>query len=279
MPRALKRARALVPAARFVLPVSGHRISLREPTGVEDLLLADAPIGDPALALALIERLAWADTQLDFGALAVVDIDTLILRLRKSVIGDQLSASMRCDVAPCASRVEFSFRIDDYLEHHRPRALPDSGHGRLVAAAEAGWYRLGGGADGDAEFRLPVLADQIAVAGVSDPVQALAGRCIRAPRLSARLVRRIERAMQRLAPALAGPLQGSCPDCGARLTVQFEARSFCLQELRDRARFVYDDIDALAGRYHWSERSILRLPQARRASYADRLRRFVAASV
>ena len=46
-----------------------------------------------------------------------------------------------------------------------------------------------------------------------------------------------------LAPALAGPLQGHCPDCGAAVDGPFDPRRYCLRELRDRARFVYDDVD------------------------------------
>ena len=266
-----------VPAARFALPVSGHRVCVRQPTGVEDLLLADSPIEDPQLTLALVRRLAWSDGDLDWAALPVVDIDALILRLRQCVIGDHISTSVLCGVTSCESRVEFSFRIDGYLEHHRPRSLTSPLRSAVAAADKAGWYRLHGGGSEDADFRLPVLADQIAVAGVENPEQALVARCIRAQRMSARLLERIERAMERLAPALAGPVQGNCPDCGAQIVASFDARRFCLQEMRNRALFVYDDINVLAERYHWSERSILRLPQMRRASYVERARKSVAA--
>jgi hypothetical protein len=61
------------------------------------------------------------------------------------------------------------------------------------------------------------------------------------------------------------------------VTVHFDPRRFCLRELRDRARFVYDDVDVLARRYHWSERAILTLPAARRASYAELARQAGAA--
>lgn len=79
--------------------------------------------------------------------------------------------------------------------------------------------------------------------------------------------------MAALAPPLAGPLQGPCPHCASPIAARFEARLYCLQELRDRARFIFDDIDALAERYHWSERAILTLPHLRRTSYVERARR------
>ncbi len=59
--------------------------------------------------------------------------------------------------------------------------------------------------------------------------------------------------MQALAPDLASELQGRCPECGATVAVRFEPRRYCLTELRDRARFLFADVDALAQRYHWSE--------------------------
>jgi hypothetical protein len=80
-----------------------------------------------------------------------------------------------------------------------------------------------------------------------------------------------------LAPAQAGPMQGQCPHCGSAITALFQPRQYCLRELRERARFVYDDIDALAERYHWSERAILRLPAARRTHYVERARQARAA--
>ena len=70
---------------------------------------------------------------------------------------------------------------------------------------------------------------------------------------------------------------GACPQCGAPITALFQARHYCLRELRDRARFVFDDIDVLAERYHWSERAILTLPLARRTQYAERARQALAA--
>ena len=73
-------------------------------------------------------------------------------------------------------------------------------------------------------------------------------------------------------------MQGQCPHCGAALDRPASMpRQYCLRELRDRARFVYDDIDALAERYHWSEQAILRLPAARRSQYVERARQARAA--
>ena len=67
-------------------------------------------------------------------------------------------------------------------------------------------------------------------------------------------------------------------ECGTAIEARFDARLFCLQELCDRARFVYDDVDAIAARHHWSEAEILALPGERRIQYAERARQSRAAT-
>jgi hypothetical protein len=260
-----------LPVTRFVMPVSGVRVMLRQPTGIEDLLLSDHRRDDPAVVLRLVERLGQADIEVDWGGFPVTDIDTLILRLRQFVLGNVLSSSLTCAARDCGSRVEISFGIDSYLAHHRPHkgALVRRSWGVAVPEQD-GWYRLTGDDHSTTTFRLPTLRDQIAVAGLSDGPELLAQRCIRSDERSARISARIDAAMSAYAPPLAGPLLGRCPDCGTEITARFEAREYCLQEFASRARFVYDDIDTLAERYHWSERAILAMPQARRVRYVER---------
>src|SRR3954451_1417668 len=95
---------------RFEVPLSGLTITLREPTGADDLLLAEYQGDDPHLLLRLIERLAEADV--DWSDLAVFDIDTLILRLRQGMIGDRVSSHVAC--AGCGGRGDLSFGIETY---------------------------------------------------------------------------------------------------------------------------------------------------------------------
>jgi hypothetical protein len=75
--------------------------------------------------------------------------------------------------------------------------------------------------------------------------------------------------MEAMAPSLSSDLEGVCPECGASVSLYFDARWFCLRELRDRARFLYQDVDLLARRYHWTESEILSMPRTRRTSYAE----------
>jgi len=284
--------------AQFVLPVSGVAVALRQPTGAEDLLLTEHRVDDPALALALAERLGRTDPALDWAELPVSDIDTLIVRLRQAILGNRVIAEVTCANASCGQRADLPFGIDAYLAHHRP----GPGRGRDWSAENSTdapeWFVLHAAAPGGinarkaqragktrrtgddvptgaeaVRFRLPTLADQIAVDGLPDAVAALAARCIRPSTLPGRTRARVEAAMAALAPSLAGPLQGPCPHCASPIAARFEARLYCLQELSDRARFIFDDIDALAERYHWSERAILTLPHVRRTSYVERARR------
>ena len=269
----------LAPVAEFVLPVSGLAVALIAPTGAEEVLLAERRADDAALALALAERLARAATPVDWAALSIADIDVLVARLRIAVVGERVVGEAACVAPACAEKVDLSFRLSDWLDHHRPRHGAPKGRGwRAEPAADAPPWQvlLVGGAEA-ARFRLPTLADQIAVQNAADPAAALAERVTRPAGLPARLRSRAEAAMAWLAPAQAGPMLGRCPHCGSAITALFQPRQYCLRELSERARFVYDDIDALAERYHWSERAILRLPATRRSHYVERARQARAA--
>jgi hypothetical protein len=265
-------------AIRLTAPLSGVTVTLKEPTGVDDLLLAEHRSDDPSMVLRLIERLAKPATDIDWGAQAVFDIDTMILRLRQAVLGDGIRSHIVC--SGCGGRVTLSFGIGTYLAHHRPHEGPLTKRGWAASAPDAtGWGRLtpeAQSAGAQPRFRLPTLNDQIAVAGVADSPRALAWRCIDPYPLPSKLAARVEMALAAYAPPLAGPLHGKCPDCDATIEARFEARRYCLQELGYRAQFVYEDVDTLAKHYHWSERAILAMPYARRTEYAERARRQVA---
>lgn len=272
---------------RFRLPVSGREVVLRHPSGAEDLLLLEAartPSGDAALALALAGRLARAvdGGPVDWPALAVTDLDATVLRLRQAVIGDRIRADVACPSPGCRQRIDLDFRIADFLAHHASQSTAARGRGWVLGPAEEpGWFCLARAPEdgtatiadspdaGPVRFRLPTSADLVEVAGHPVAAKELARRCLRPAEVPARLRRRVEAAMESLAPSLSRDLQGVCPECGATVTVLFEARRFCLRELRDRAAFLYQDVDLLARRYHWSEGEILSMPQVRRAAYVE----------
>jgi hypothetical protein len=264
-------------AARFTLPVSGIGVTLRHPTGAEDLLLIECTGNDDAAALALAQRLAEAANggEIAWANLPTTDLDVLVLRLRQAIFGDRIVSDLTCAGAACGSRVDISFGIEAYLAHHHPRAAVPRGRFWHVTACtdEPGWFNLvlqqNDAGETGARFRLPTVADQIYAAGERDPEFAMVRVCIRPDGVPAPLRRRVETVMEAMAPALSGELQGACPDCGTMVAARFDPRRYCLQEMRDRARFVYQDVDLLARRYHWAEQTILALPNGRRANYVE----------
>jgi hypothetical protein len=262
--------RRAAPRTRFVLPVSGAEIRLRPPTGREDLLLAEADAPDADVALMLAQRLGRAEG-ITWGAVTACDLDTFVLRLRQALVGDRVVADVTCRAAGCGSRIDITFDITSYLAHHRPLPMPLTrpGWSAAPAAELPGWCELRTRRGESLRFRLPSVDDLVAVAAQPDAEAALVCRCLRPADAPARLRRAAEAAMQALAPDLASELQGRCPECGAMVAVRFEPRRYCLTELRDRARFLFADVDALAQRYHWSERTILGMPNARRTRYAE----------
>ena len=248
------------------LPVSGLEVTLRQPIGAEDVLLAESSRCDTRLALALLSKIARLanETVMQWELLSVTDLDGLLLRLRQMVFGDRVRADTICLSQGCGSKVEIVFLIDEYMDYYKPYPIDD-----VELAAEAGWFQL------KAEpiaFRLPTAADRIAIALQPDPVQELLRRCIKPFDLSPSLLRQVEGAMEAIAPSLCNPLQGVCPECSAAVEVYFDPQQFSLQELRQQAIAIYEEVHLLATQYQWTEAAILKLPRDRRRQYAERIR-------
>jgi hypothetical protein len=251
------------------LPVGGRRVALRAPDGHDDLLLLESPAtpaGDAALAAALAGRLAAPADRLgplDAEGLCVTDLEALLLRVRQRALGDTLVGESTCDAPGCGRRIDVSFDINAYLGQAEPRPGPSD-----EPAGRDGWFVLRGSA---VRFRFPTAADLAAVAVAADPGRALRRLCTDPPdvELTDALLDRLDAALERLAPALPRELSATCPECGAGVTVAFDPRSFCLRELRDLAASLFDDVAAIASRFHWPEREILGLPRTRRHLYAE----------
>jgi len=245
------------------LPVSGLEVVLQLPTGAEDVLLVEAGAPSMAVALALLDRVVHRldGGAIEWAALSPTDVDVLLLVLRRRVIGDVIIADVRCAAPRCHARVDISFSITGFLDHHRP-SRPDN----VVAAADDGWLRIG---DGEVEFRLPRAVDQLAVALDPEPELALVRRCIRPEPASDAIRDDVEAAMEALAPSMFSELEGACPECGATVRATFDPLQYTLRELRDGAAYVYHEVLAIARHTHWAEADILALPTARRARYAE----------
>jgi hypothetical protein len=248
---------------RVRLPVAGTEVVLRPPVGSEEILVLEAGPPGLALALAMLGRLAHdgEGKPLDPASLAIGDVDVLLLRLRQQLVGDIVSAEEICTAPGCHARVDITFSIEAYLDHHRP-AMPPG----VLPADERDWFRLAGE---DVEFRVPRAADQLAIARAADPEQELLRRSLRPTQVTPELRERVEEAMECMAPTLWSDLEGVCPACGAVVEARFDPLQYTLLELRDRAAFVYEEVCTIAHHCHWSEAEILALPATRRSRYAD----------
>jgi hypothetical protein len=250
-------------------PITNLAVGWRDTTGHDDLVLAEGR-ADLATALRVVKRRAVMPQRGDGSRmradeLPVGDIDALIVTLRVERMGDRLIAEGSC--GHCSAMVDVDFGLAAYLAHRRPRrsrlAIPDD---------EAGWWRL---LRFDTTFRLPSAGEVIAAGDVVNHPgggrSALLAACVRGD-LSANAVRAAERAMTVLAPILRTTVSGACPECGAVVDLDVDARGLCLAELGFLAGSVLDEVHLLASAYHWRERDILDLPSTRRTAYAERIR-------
>jgi hypothetical protein len=262
---------------RVRLPASDLVLELCPPSGLDDVLLAQAAALDTELAIAFGSRLARRPDgshlgALDLAALPLTDLDVLFLEIRRMLLGNTIRADVSCPVGSCGARIDVSFRVSDYLAHHTPRRPLKRSAGlrwpRGVERRADGWFALRGT---DVSFRLPSGADRVAIRDLDSGAaeRALVTRCIRPADLPPASRRRVERAMEALAPNLADDLEGQCPECQVTVHIPFDPQRYVLAELRERAMFVYEDVHLLAGRYGWSERAILRMPRERRVRYAE----------
>lgn len=254
----------------FRMPVSGIEVELRQPTGAEDALLLEARGEAVSTSVALLERLVMPSSggRLDAGRLSITDLEALLLELRRRLFGDVISSRGRCSDEGCAAPIDLSFRIGEYLNHRGSRRPANV----TVLEQEPDWFEL---RDREARFRLVTAHDLLAAKRSRSPQRELALRTIRCPtpQLLAGVRRRVQRAMESLAPPLSGEIAGRCPACGTTISAWFDVQSYVQRELRYDAEFLYEDVHQLASRYHWDETTILSLPRMRRVQYVDRVLR------
>jgi hypothetical protein len=274
-PRPLPARRA---PALPVMPALADLPALREPTGEDELFVLEhrghpaatvlglalrlwsppsAPCGRPTTTVAgLPERLAQCQQ------LPAVCVGSIALQLRRDWFGDLVRTDAACTAPRCTQRVDVAFSISDYLDHHRPRAF----RGATPEPGGTGWLVLSGT---EVRFRVPTIGDLVAALATADPEKTLAQWCVRPDRVPAALARRIDRALAALAPSVASDVTGSCPECGQPVSLRFDPVSYALAELRDAAAGVHEQVWLLASAFGWREREILRMPQRRRAIYAE----------
>jgi hypothetical protein len=264
------------------LPVSGLELRFQAPDGNDDLAILEASGDLLERALVVLWRLAlvkehedaakapaglFAARPPDFWAgLTVTDFETALLGLRQFLFGDKVACVFRDRSHECGVRMELEFSITVFLDEARPHSPRG-----VRPGDDAGWFALPGDDGRDVRFRLPTVEDQLRAMSSADGAALLAQRCIDAAK--ARERRRAEKAMEEMAPAVSRPLAGSCPECGESLTMMLHVPRLVMDQLENQAAGIHEETDAIAAAYHWDEASILAMPQQRRRTYAETIRR------
>ena len=248
----------------FKLPVSGKEVTLRLPSGEEDVLLCEWQDDETALARALLnaitDEIAGQD-HVEWGDLPVTDFEWTLLLLRRILFGDFVRTSSSCNQLDCGAKIDISFGIGDYLAQFQMNMPAE-----VEKSPESGWFSLAGK---DIKFRLPTGNDQQAVAHVAQPELELQKRCVIPDDLSGDLLEQVQDSLESMAPAISGLLRGECRECGNMGDFYFDVQTYVLRELLDQAKFIFEDTHLLAGHYHWSEDDILNLPRQRRNRYVE----------
>jgi hypothetical protein len=252
-------------SATGLLPVSGVRLHLREPTGEDELIAQDRADPPASTILELAMRLGRdaAGRPIDWLERPAVELAAAALLIRSAWLGERIHTEALCPVPGCSEPIDVTFLISEYLEHHRP------GRFRGLLPNQDGWFGLAGT---EVSFRMPTIGDLIAALHEQGDADWLGARCIRPPDARAALRRRVERALERIAPRLDDHVVGRCPGCGESVELFFDPVTYVLAELRDVSAGLYADVHELAFAYRWSEASILALDRGRRHSYVAMVR-------
>lgn len=179
-----------------------------------------------------------------------------LLRLRKELFGDLLSACLDCP--SCGDKLEFTLTASHFL---------------ALAGASASSVELSG-----LRFRLPTTRDLARIARDKDAARAaesLVRLLLEADsgldeQAASLLSPQLASALEQADPCLEFALNLQCPPCGHSWTSTLDIADFLWEEIDVHSRRLLDEVDVLARTYGWSEREILGLTEARRAAYLQR---------
>jgi hypothetical protein len=176
----------------------------------------------------------------------------LLLRLAAADGVEEFDAELRC--ASCRSSFEVTLTVEEMLAAAGERGDP----------VEVRWE------GGVARFRRPTGRDQLAwlersyadeAALAAGMAESLALDAMETP-LAA-----IEAAMDEADPLMRAAVTAACPECGREDEYETDPAGMALAHLATVQGGLFQEVDALASRYHWSEAEILGLPEWRRKRY------------
>lgn len=239
--------------------------------GVEQALIeldSDQPITDYVTdALDLVvdsigDKPADASTM---AGLCVADRQFLMLRLAALLDGERIWLQAECGHCSQPFDVQI-FRSE--------LPVKEAGDGFPLASLDIGHSTV--------RVRVPTGEDQRHVSALPDESaqRELIERCIdsvdgaRPARgyvdsLSEQDVAAIDDALDATSPAVCNRLLVRCPECRQEQHADLDHYSLASMDVG----YLYDEIHALASRYHWSEEAILGMPRVRRRLYLDLIER------
>lgn len=189
--------------------------------------------------------------------------DALLLAVRAATFGEQLSAYVRC--ACCNGELEFdlpcgALRAGDAAPAQDVFEVNTAGYQIRLRALNS--------VDAAAMAGAPSVAEASERALALAVVQARCGEeDVRASDLPATVRTAVAEALTAADPQADTVLDLSCPECGHAWQSVFDITEFMWTELVARAQHLLYEVHLLAQAYGWSEREILSLSPARRASY------------
>ncbi len=211
--------------------------------------------------------------------LSIGDRETLLLWLRRSMLGRTIQCVLQCPA--CIEKMDLKLNVDDLLvtrdrepQLHYEDVVEVEGKRLLVS------FHIPTGADLEEAVRI--------ACSVPERAAALTQRCIEevisntddpaTPPVPTRpedwpqsLYSEISARIEKLDPQAELKLDLACPACGHHFEDFIDAGGFLLQELIARQRLRYQEVHQLAKAYHWSEADILRMSPRKRQLYLELL--------
>lgn len=179
-----------------------------------------------------------------------------LIALHDEWIGGAIEAQVACSQCRLAN----SFLVPKAAMRALSPADPDA----LVRLSYQG---------GEIAYRVPRMADIMAVGAAADMRLAMLDRCAAtgdqgpAAALDAAMLDAIEAGFDRADPLANIVVESLCSGCGAAIAASVNLAAFVVIDLDRLYATLLRDVDMLASAYGWGEAEILALPADRRARY------------
>jgi hypothetical protein len=216
-------------------------------------------------ALTMLAAASPGESREGLAGLTIGERDARLRQLRTLLLGASANGFAECP--HCHERLEFEFDTASLasLEGRAPARPTDvATHHEMETNGTC------------LRFRVPTsrdLAEVVTAPDATNGLHRLIERCVitsNSPdELSNETIEALSRAMLEADPQAEISLALSCSSCGHEWEILLDIAAFLWSELTAMARRLFDEIDALARAYGWSEREILNLPARRRQTYLE----------